>query len=206
MTQIGKSYKKYLRLSLLAVLGLMMTLSLVPAANAQVGGQPYVGEILAAGFSFAPHGWALCQGQIMSIQQNTALFSLLGTTYGGDGKTTFALPDLRGRTPIGSGQSTAGSNFDLGQTGGEEVVTLTLGQMPAHSHVPQGTTNAATTAAPSGQTWATARAFVYSSSANTPMAPLVLSPAGGGQPHDNLSPYLTLNYIIALQGVFPSRP
>jgi microcystin-dependent protein len=172
--------------------------------EAQVGGGPYVGEILLVPYNFAPHGWALCQGQLMLISQNTALFSLLGTFYGGDGKTTFALPDLQGRSPIGFGQGPGLQNYAIGQSGGEETLTLTLNQIPTHRHTAFGSTNPVTTANPSNAVWATeTRLNIYSSSGGTTMAPS--GPAGGNQPHDNMSPYLTLNYVIALQGIYPSR-
>ena len=196
---------KYARSGLLAIVALTVGGAIVPAAHAQVGGNPFVGEILAVPYDFAPNHWALCAGQLMPISQNTALFSLLGTTYGGDGKSTFALPDLRGRTPVSSGQLPGGSFYDLGQVGGEEQVTLTVSQLPSHNHPVYGTTNNGSTGVPSG-VWATqTRVNVFSSSGNTTMAPQVLAPVGGGQPHDNRSPYLALNYVIALQGIFPAR-
>ena len=170
-----------------------------------MGGQPYVGEILAVGFNFAPYGWALCEGQILPISQYTALFSLLGTTFGGDGKTTFALPDLRGRSPIGADQGPGLSFYNVGDTGGEETVTLQVSQMPAHTHGVMASSNLATLPGPGGNVWAAqSQLLIYSSSRTATMAPL--GTAGGGQPHDNLSPYLTINYIIALQGIFPERP
>jgi microcystin-dependent protein len=192
---------------LILMLAVTALLVAVPAATAQVGGQPYVGEILLAGFNFAPNGWALCQGQLMPISQNTALFSLLGTNFGGDGKTTFALPDLRGRSAISSGQGPGLSNYDLGQTGGEETVTLLVSQIPAHTHTAMGSTNIANLAGAGGNTWATQSLLnIYSGSSDSNMAGGAVAPTGSNLPHDNLSPYLTLNYIIALQGIFPSRP
>jgi len=208
MRTVKKIGESYMRRSLLALLGLMVGLSLAPAANAQIGTTPWIGEIMAVPFNFAPKGWALCAGQILPINQNTALFSLLGTTYGGNGTTNFALPDLRGRTPVSSGQGPGLSSYDLGGTGGVEQVTLTISQLPPHSHQAFGSTNVATTAAPAGDTWATqTRADLFSSSGGTAMAPqaLALAPTGGAQPHENRSPYLVMNYVIALQGIFPSR-
>ena len=177
----------------------------VPAC-AQSGGSPYLGEIIVVGFNFAPIGWAECNGQILAISQNQALFALVGTIYGGDGQQTFALPDLRGRTPLHQGQGPGLSNYVIGQVGGVEEVTLTVNQMPSHNHTVAGSANTGTLASPSGNIWATqARAAVYSSSGNTVMAPGVLGTAGGGQPHDNVSPYLAMNYIIALEGIFPTQ-
>jgi microcystin-dependent protein len=203
---VKKISGKYILRSALAMVVFLAALSLVPEAKAQVGQSPYLGEILAVPYNFAPAGWTFCNGQILSLQQNTALFSLLGTTYGGNGTTNFALPDLRGRTPISSGNGPGLSQYDLGETGGEEQVTLTVSQIPAHSHVPNGTSVAGTTASPAGEVWATqTRVNVFSSAANAAMAPLALALVGGGQPHDNRSPYLTLNYVIALEGIYPSR-
>jgi microcystin-dependent protein len=180
-----------------------------PAPRAQVGDTPWVGEILLVPYNFAPYGWAFCAGQILPISQDTALFSLLGTTYGGDGITTFALPDLRGRSPISSGQGEGLENYDLGQTGGEEAVTLTLSQIPSHSHPVVGSTNVANMAGPNGAIWASQSLLniyrSYSSDFSTQMASGAVSMTGSGQPHDNRSPYLTLNYIISLYGIFPSR-
>ena len=193
-------------LMLTLILGMLLLAG--SAASAQVGGQPYVGEILLVAFNFEPNGWAFCDGRLMSISQNTALFSLLGTYYGGNGINTFALPDLRGRTPIGSGQAVTGTLYSLGQTGGEESVTLQVSQMPAHSHPVMGSTNVANAMSPSGAIWAAQSTLnIYSSTPDSSMAPgaVTLAPAGGSQPHDNRSPYLTLNYIISLFGIYPSR-
>jgi microcystin-dependent protein len=202
---VTKIPERYVLRSLLAIAVFFAALSSVPAANAQIGESPFVGEIMAVPYNFEPQGWAFCSGQILSIQQNTALFSLLGTTYGGNGTTNFALPDLRGRTPVSSGSGPGLSAYSLGETGGEEQVTLTVSQIPAHSHVPSGTGAAGTTASPAGEVWAAqTRVDVYSSTGNAAMGP-VLAMAGGNQPHENRSPYLVLNYIIALEGIFPSR-
>jgi microcystin-dependent protein len=176
-----------------------------PVSRAQATG--FVGQIIIVPYNFAPVGWMTCDGQILSINQNTALFSLLGTTYGGDGRTTFALPDLRGRVPIGFGQAPGLSNYEQGQTGGTEVVTLTIAQMPIHSHVPIGTASVANTGSPSiNAYWAVPRAFLYSSSAPTvDMNPAAIGIAGGSQPHDHLKPFLVMTYIIAINGIFPAR-
>jgi microcystin-dependent protein len=176
-----------------------------PMACAQ-GANPYLGQLMIVPYNFAPMGWALCQGQLLSISQNTALFSLLGTFYGGDGITTFALPDLRGRAPIGVGQGPSLQPYNQGETGGEETVTLTLSQIPNHSHMPTGAASAANTGSPGGAYWAMPRALLYSSSAPVvDMSAGALGSTGGGQPHDNMKPFLVMNYIIALQGVYPPR-
>ncbi len=164
--------------------------------------EPFLGTIVGFAGNFAPRGWALCQGQILSISQNTALFSLLGTTYGGNGQTTFALPDLRGRTPVSSGQGPGLSNYDLGQSGGEESVVLNAAQMPAHTHQVLGS-SVATGGRPNGRTPATGGQ--YGNANDVTMDPGMIQAAGGSQPHDNMPPHLAINYIIALQGIFPSR-
>ena len=160
---------------------------------------PFISEIKIVSFGFAPKGWAMCNGQILPIAQNQALFALLGTTYGGNGQTTFALPDLRSRTPLH-----ASTGFLLGQQSGAENQTLNLSQLPAHSHAASGS-NAAPSAGPSGSTWATHATPAYSGAADTSMNPASTAATGGGQPHDNMPPFLALNIIIALQGIFPSR-
>ncbi|MGA8223298.1 MAG: tail fiber protein [Candidatus Acidiferrales bacterium] len=175
-----------------------------PPALAQL--EPFLGQIMIVPYNFAPRGWETCDGQIMSISQNTALFSLLGTTYGGDGRTTFALPDLRGRVPIGMGQGPGLSNYVQGETGGEETVTLTLSQIPSHTHVPQGSPTVANTGSPAGANWAMPRVLLYSSGApSVGMSGAALGSTGGNQPHDNMKPYLVMTYVIAVTGVFPSR-
>lgn len=174
--------------------------------------EPFLAEIIMFAGNFAPRGWAFCQGQLLPIAQNTALFSLLGTTYGGDGRTTFALPDLRGRVPVGTGQGPGLPNINLGEMSGEAAHTLNVTEMPAHSHPAQaaGSANAGDSASPGGNTWATstARDNVYTSAApDSSMAAsaVTVGAAGGSQPHNNMQPYLGMNYIIALQGIFPSR-
>ena len=171
---------------------------------------PFVAEIRIFAGNFAPTGWALCNGQLMPISQNTALFSLLGTTYGGDGKSNFALPNLQGSAPLQAGQGPGLSLRDLGEVGGEQNVTLLQTEMPAHSH---GVQAAAGTGQPSAQNnaWASgAKGFgnVYSPSvaaSNVQMGPFATSIAGGNLPHNNMMPFLCLTFIIALQGVFPPR-
>jgi microcystin-dependent protein len=172
---------------------------------------PFVAEIRIFPFNFAPKGWAFCDGQLLPISQNTALFSLLGTTYGGDGKSTFALPDLQGSAPLQPGQGKGLSLYDLGQTGGTQFVTLLASEIPIHTHnmmasVENGTQGTLTP----GITLASSVAgSIYQSNTSTnlvTMAAQALSPAGGSQPHNNLMPYLTLNFCIAMQGVYPARP
>jgi len=171
---------------------------------------PFVAEIRIFAGNFAPTGWATCDGQLLPISQNTALFSLLGTTYGGDGKSTFALPNLQGSAPMQQGQGLGLSLRDLGEIGGEQNVTLLQTEMPAHSHTAVA---AAGTGQPdpTGNAWASgAKGFgnIYSPSVpanNAQMNPLATSIAGNSQPHNNMMPYLCLTFIIALQGVFPPR-
>jgi microcystin-dependent protein len=172
--------------------------------------QQFIGEVRLFPYNFAPKTWAYCAGQLLSIAQNTALFSLLGTTYGGDGRTTFALPDLRGRAINGVGNS-GGGQYVQGQVAGQETVTLIQTQMPQHNHTWTGTSDAANTPPPTNNHFGGGRAAgnpvgLY----GPPTAPVVLAPttiglAGGSQPHNNMQPYLVLAYCIALQGIFPSR-
>ncbi len=169
---------------------------------------PFVAEIRIFPFNFAPKGWAWCNGQLLPISQNTALFSLLGTTYGGDGKSTFALPDLEGRAPMHPGQGPGLSLHDLGETGGSETVTLLESEIPAHSHALRASSDPADVQQPSpARSLArSAPGFAYfTGSPNATLAPEALAPAGGDQPHNNMQPYLTFYFNIALQGVFPPR-
>jgi microcystin-dependent protein len=159
---------------------------------------PYIGEIRIVAFDFPPRGWAMCNGQLLSIASNQALFSLLGTAYGGNGVTTFALPDLRGRRPVHSGPG-----YALGQSGGTETVTLTSAQMPAHSHVPRAAA-AGTQNAPTGNVWAPLPGG-YATAPDTTLAAACVTTVGGGQAHENMPPYTTLNFAIATTGVFPSH-
>jgi len=166
--------------------------------------QPYVGEIRMFAGNFAPAGWMFCEGQLLPISEYETLFNLIGTTYGGDGQSTFALPDLRGRLPIHQG-----NGFTLAETGGVEDVTLTVSQIPAHSHPYLGTTNFTNVGAPTqalvGQN-ALGNAKLYSSVAPTAvMAPTAITSTGGSQPHSNFQPYLCIDFIISLFGVFPSQ-
>jgi microcystin-dependent protein len=169
---------------------------------------PFVAEIRIFPFNFAPKGWAWCDGQLLPISQNTALFSLLGTTYGGDGKSNFALPDLQGRAPMHPGQGPGLSLHDLGETGGSETVTLLESEIPAHSHALMASTSTANQPGPNSNNSLarTQGATPYGPATNlVTMAPEALAPAGGDQPHNNLQPYLTYYFNIALQGVFPPR-
>ncbi len=163
--------------------------------------EPFIGEIQIFGFQFAPRGWALCNGQLLPINQNQALFSLLGTMYGGNGTTTFALPDLRGRVPLD-----VGAGLRSGRAGqARSLHTLSTSEMPAHTHIPIASSAAASSPSPADATWTNMGTASYASSPNTQMAGNAVAPAGGSQPHENRSPYLTVNFCIALQGIFPSR-
>jgi microcystin-dependent protein len=177
-------------------------------ADAQ-GLDPFIGEIAMVGFNFAPRGWAMCDGQLLPISSNTALFALLGTTYGGDGRTTFGLPDLRGRFPTHMGTGPGLSTRQWGSTGGAEQVTMTAGQMPTHSHVLSGQTSNGTSDSPAG-------GMLARDPAGTPgygdgaanvaaMHASSIGTAGLGQPQANMPPFLTINFVIALEGIFPSR-
>lgn len=165
--------------------------------------QPYVGEIRMFAGNFAPAGWMFCEGQLLPISENETLFQLIGTTYGGDGQSTFALPDLRGRIPIHQG-----NGFILAETGGAEEITLTVQQIPAHSHAYLGSTAPANATSPTNAVGGAATVFgvsPYGSDApRTSLSPLSLSPVGGSQPHTNFQPYLCVDFIISLFGIFPS--
>lgn len=171
----------------------------------------FIGEIRMFAGNFAPKGWALCNGQLLPISQNTALFSLLGTMYGGDGKTNFALPDLRGRAPMQQGAGPGLTSRPQGQAGGSTTVTLLTTEMPAHTHVAQGSDGSASASGANGNVWAkpmvgrTPQPFYSSAAPNVAMSPAALGVAGGSVPHNNMQPYLGVNYIIALQGYFPPR-
>ncbi len=166
---------------------------------------PFVAEIRAFPFNFAPDGWAFCNGQLLGISQNTALFSLLGTTYGGDGKSNFALPNLQGCVPIHPGQGPGLSLYDLGDDGGSEYVTLLQSTIPSHNHLVQASQENGGTSEPANNMLAAANAYVPYDSTLTQLAQTAAAPAGGDQPHSNLMPYLTLNFCIALQGEYPPR-
>ena len=172
---------------------------------------PFVAEIRIVPFNFSPKGWAWCNGQLLPLSQNTALFSLLGTTYGGDGKSTFALPDLEGRAPMHPGQGPGLSLHDLGETGGSETVTLLESEIPAHSHAWQASNSEGIAQSPVANLLAGGVGGIAMYAPAPPPGNLTglsdnaLAPAGGDQPHNNLQPYLTYNFNIALQGVFPPR-
>jgi microcystin-dependent protein len=172
--------------------------------------QVFLGSLMLVPYNFAPLGFLLCQGQLLPISQFTALFSLLGTTYGGDGKSTFALPDLRGRVPISAGQGPGLQSYDLGQNGGEETVALILSQMPAHSHsFNAGTVPPTTTTTAANNVMGKGAKQIYNNTTpaqpNAPLSALGLASAGGNQIHENRMPTLTMNWIIATQGIFPPR-
>ncbi len=171
---------------------------------------PFVAEIRIFPFNFAPKGWAFCDGQILPLSQNTALFSLLGTTYGGDGKSNFALPNMQGNAPMHPGQGPGLSLHDLGETGGSDTVTLLESEIPSHSHALMATPIQAILTSPGpmtsfGKSAGIAAYCTVSNTNLTPMSDNTIAPAGGDQPHNNLMPYLTLNFCIALQGVYPPR-
>ncbi|OJT24560.1 phage tail protein [Archangium sp. Cb G35] len=171
--------------------------------------EPFIGEIRMFAGNFPPRGWQFCQGQILSIAQNQALFAILGTTYGGNGQTTFALPDLRGRYPMQPGQGPGLSPRTLGEQGGSETVTLIANQMPAHTHSLNANLNEGNNESPEGSVLSAyppgTTPTTYNTTINTTMNPAAIGVAGGSQPHNNMSPFLCLNFIIALEGIFPSR-
>jgi microcystin-dependent protein len=176
---------------------------------------PYLGQITVFPYNFAPFGWADCAGQLLSISQNTALFSLLGTQFGGDGRTNFALPNLQGSVPVGQGTLTGGSPYDMGQTGGAENVSITSNSMPSHAHRLAATTAHGTTNSPNTQLLASPQAgtpphetkgLIYNTAApDSSLVPGSVGLAGGNQPHNNIQPFLVLRYCIAMQGTFPPR-
>ncbi len=170
---------------------------------------PFVGQVIMFGGNFQISGWMFCQGQLLSIAQNDVLFALIGTIYGGDGQTTFALPDLRSRVPVHQGTLAGGDTYSIGQQGGVENVTLLTAQVPVHNHLANCNSVAGTSDNPAGNIWSLAPDLDPYSNAPTgavmKATAVANGPVGAGQPHDNIIPYQTLNYLIALQGVFPSR-
>lgn len=188
----------------------VLAASVIATSPASAGIEPYLGELILTPYNFCPRGYASAAGQILAISQNTALFSLLGTTYGGNGQTTFALPDLRGRAPLNAGQGPGLSNYDLGQIGGTESTTLTIQQMPAHNHQVQASNQVGTFGGPSerylGSSTTDGNKIYYEGTPNKTMAANMLTMAGSSQPFSLLNPYLALNWCIALEGVFPPRP
>ena len=175
-----------------------------PVAQAQ---DPFIGEIRMFAGNFAPRGWALCNGQILSIAQNTALFTILGTTYGGNGQTTFALPDLRGRFPMHGGQGLGLTNRTLGEQGGDESRTLSVNEIPNHSHPAWGDSTVGLAGGPGGSLPARNAAGIphYGGSANVQLASGLIGATGGSQPHAIVPPYTVVNFIIALEGIYPSQ-
>lgn len=170
--------------------------------------EPYIGEVRIFAGNFAPKDWAFCNGQLLSIAQNTALFSILGVTYGGDGKNTFALPDLRGRAPMQQGAGPGLTAKGLGQMGGEAYTTLTVNEMPAHRHVPNSKTGRGSVAdsqVPSNATWASGPTIYNNLSIENTMLPVAVANTGNGAPHNNMQPFLGVNFIIALKGIYPQR-
>jgi len=170
--------------------------------------QPYVGEIRMFGGNFAPVGWMFCEGQLLPISENETLFQLIGTTYGGDGESTFALPDLRGRLPMHQGQGPGiSTNYQLAETGGVEQVTLTVSQIPQHNHAAVASQNIAGQQGPSANVLAqsTVAKMYIQDIADQPLAPRTIGSSGGSQPHDNFQPYLCIDFIISLFGIFPSQ-
>jgi microcystin-dependent protein len=170
-------------------------------------GSPFIGEIRMFGGNFAPQGWALCDGQTLAVAEYDALFILLGTTYGGDGVTTFNLPDLRSRVPVHQGTPSGGSTYTLGEQGGVESVTLTVNQMPGHAHPAVCSSAGATSPRPAGGVWAVGDVFAFTPGANVngTMNAGAVAAAGGSQPHDNMVPFLAINFIISLFGIFPQQ-
>ena len=190
----------------LLLIGLFAILSMGKANAQQV--ETFLGEIRMFAGNFAPTGWAFCQGQLLPIAQNQALFSLLGTTYGGDGRTSFALPDLRGRVPVGFGQGPGLSNRVIGEKFGSELVTLNINQMPSHNHTVNAVTTEGNQNLPTNSLPANTKALdkEYSdANANTTMKATMVNPTGGNQPFGVTQPSLGVNFIIALQGIYPSR-
>jgi microcystin-dependent protein len=162
--------------------------------------EPFLGEVKIISWNFPPKGWAFCNGQLLPINQNQALFSILGTTYGGDGRVNFGLPNLQGRTPVH-----VGNGIVLGDRGGETAHTLNISELAAHSHAPVGNSAQATLSGPSGNLWGSDSSNPFNQTSNVAMNPACVLPTGGNQPHENMSPYLVLNFIVALQGIFPSQ-
>lgn len=165
----------------------------------------FVGEIRMFAGNFAPEGWAFCDGSLLQIAENDVLFALIGTRFGGDGQVTFALPDLRGRISIGRGVSSVGTHFSLGQLGGTEQVTLTENQLPEHTHGVAAQSGDASSTSPEGMVWAKGLQQFSTKQPNALMHSDLIQATGGGQPHDNMMPFLPISYIIALYGVFPSQ-
>jgi microcystin-dependent protein len=179
----------------------------IPASMGHAGDEPYIGQILWVPYNFAPRGWALCNGQILPISQNTALFSLLGSIYGGNGTTTFALPNMQGRVLLHAGQSPGTSVYYQGESAGETTHTLTVTELPNHNHTVNVSTATGADSSPANAHYAQpANGKQYGPDGSSSFTSSAIVAAGGGQPHNNMMPYMTLNCIIALQGVYPPRP
>lgn len=198
---LKSSRRKNFRRFLYGAASLLLSASMTTAL-AQDATEPLLGSIAMVSFNFAPRGWALCEGQLLAINTNQALFSLLGTTYGGDGRTTFALPDLRGRVAVD-----AASLIQLGERGGEESHTVTINELPAHTHLENANSSIGTDVSPVGTMFArdASSEAHYGSHANAVMNGNTVGLTGGSQPHENRMPFIAIHYIIALQGIFPSR-
>lgn len=187
-----------------AIFGISMISNLTKAQS-----EPFIGQIAFVAFNYAPNGWVECNGQTMSIAQNETLFSLLGTTYGGNGMTTFQLPDMRGRVLVHNGKGNWTSDYQMGQMGGQESVTLTNAQMPSHSHSVNAVLADGNQSTPKGNLPANTKTLdqEYSnSSPDTTMRQEMIAPSGGNQPHENIQPYVAMKCIIAIQGIYPPRP
>lgn len=170
-----------------------------------MGSNPYLGQVVMFGGRYAPTGYALCNGQLLLISQNSALFSIIGTTYGGDGTQNFALPNLQGASPLHPGTGAGLTPRTFGEAGGSVNVTLTTAQLPSHTHLAEGVAAVGTQQAPTNGVWAEIRGLPYAPTPNSPMSQNAISPAGGNQPHNNMPPYQVVTFIIALTGLFPSR-
>ncbi len=170
--------------------------------------QPYIGEIRMVGFNFAPVNWSFCNGSLIAISQNSTLFQLIGTTYGGDGINTYALPNLQGRVPVHQGTNNAGNTSVIGQISGTEAVTLLTSQLPIHSHAAAASANGGTSNVPTNNFWANWTGAQFTNAGTTVNATMrsdAVVPVGGGQPHDNMMPFLALNFVISLFGIYPSQ-
>lgn len=203
----------------LAIFALVVTLAtpLIWSTPASAQSEPFLGEIIMVGFNFAPRGWAFCDGQLLGVSDNTALFALLGTTYGGDGRTTFALPDMRGRVAIHPGNGPGLSSYLVGQKGGTETNVLTVDQIPSHTHTAtaiatvKGSNSRATTDMPGGNTWGQKKKIYSSQAPDVDMhagnvdVVVTIDPTGGSQPVNNIQPYIGINHCIALVGIFPTH-
>lgn len=204
LQQAGRARSNVKR-TLMGVVAAICALCFTHAAHAQT---PFIGEVVCGGWNFCPVGWGECNGQLLPISENDALFALIGTTYGGDGQTTFAVPNILGRTMVGQGQGPGLSNKVIGEVGGAESVTLTTNQLPSHTHAMVANTSTEKAASPTGRIMGTtpAGASVFSSSApNMTLSASAVSSVGGSQPHNNLQPYLAAKCCISLFGVFPSQ-